>query len=106
VSETPQRTLRQRLKRGFLLTMLAILATAALVFILDFAVFRLRAALNWNPYGSVVVNHYTAVPQKNGKTLLTFDAPQPWTCVNALFPHGGMLPCWYLSRHPDQATNI
>jgi hypothetical protein len=105
VNYTP-RTLKQRLIRGFLLTVLILLAAAAIVYALDFAVFRMRASMNWNAYGSVIVNHYTAVPQKSGKTLLTFDAPQPWTCVNALFPHGGMLPCWYLSRHPDQATNF
>jgi hypothetical protein len=52
------------------------------------------------------VNHYTAVLQKNGKTIFTFDPPQPWTCVHAVFPHAGSLPCWYLSRHPDQRTNI
>jgi hypothetical protein len=52
------------------------------------------------------VNHYTAVLQKNGKTTLTFDPPQPWTCVNSLFPHQGWLPCWYLSKHTDQRTDI
>jgi hypothetical protein len=106
VSETPHRTLKQRLQRIFLLMMLGILAASALAFGLDFTVFRIRVAMNWNAYGSVVVNHYTAVPQKNGKTQFTFDPPQPWTCINALFPHGGMLPCWYLSRHPDQRTDI
>jgi len=52
------------------------------------------------------VRHYTAVLQKNGKTTMTFDPPADWTCVNALFPHGGNLPCWYLKRHPEQVTNI
>jgi hypothetical protein len=26
--------------------------------------------------------------------------------VHALFPHAGALPCWYLSRHPEQRTDI
>ena len=86
--------------------MLAVLGTTALVYALDFAVFHIRVATNRNAYGSVTVNHYTAVLQKNGKTTLTFDPPQPWTCVNALFPHTGSPPCWYLSRHPDQRTDI
>ena len=106
MSETPQRTLKQRLKRWFFLTVLSILAAAALAWIIDFTILHIRAAMNWNAYGSVVVNHYTAVLQKNGKTQMTFDPPQPWTCVNSLFPHGGMLPCWYLTRHPDQVTNL
>ncbi len=79
---------------------------AALTYAVDYLVFRIRSATNHNAYGSVIVNHYTAVLQKNGKTTLTFDPPQPWTCVNALFPHQGSLPCWYLSRHPDQRTDI
>ena len=90
----------------FLGVVLAVLAAAGLTYSADFVVFRIRAATKRNAYGSVTVNHYTAVLQKNGKTTLTFDPPQPWTCVRALFPHEGWLPCWYLSRHPDQRTNI
>ena len=92
--------------RIFAITIVTLLAIAALTYALDYAVFRIRAATNPNAYGSVVVNHYTAVLEKSGKTTLTFDPPQPWTCVNALFPHQGSLPCWYLSRHPDQRTDI
>jgi membrane associated rhomboid family serine protease len=95
-----------RLRRIFVVAILVMAGTAALAFVLDYVVFRVRAAVTQKAYGSVVVNHYTAVLQKNGKTTLTFDPPQPWTCVNALFPHQGWLPCWYLSRHPDQRTDI
>jgi hypothetical protein len=85
---------------------LAVLGVAALVYGIDFAVFRIRAATNRNAYGSVTVNHYYAILQKNGKTQLIFDPPQAQTCVHALFPHGGWMPCWYLSRHPDHRTDI
>jgi hypothetical protein len=85
---------------------LSVLGAAALVYGLDFVVFRVRAATNRNAYGSVTVNHYYAVLQKNGKTQFIFDPPHPQTCVNALFPHQGSLPCWYLTRHPDQRTDI
>jgi hypothetical protein len=87
-------------------TTLTFAGVALLAYGLDYGILRMRAATNRNAYGSVVVNHYTAVLQKNGKTTLTFDPPQPWICVNALFPHQGWLPCWYLSRHPDQRTDI
>jgi len=79
---------------------------ASVAYGLDYIVFRIRVATNRNAYGSVMVNHSTAVLQKNGKTTFTFDPPQPWTCVHAAFPHAGSLPCWYLSGHPDQRTNI
>jgi hypothetical protein len=98
--------LRVRLRRIFVAAVVGVAAVTAVAYGLDYVVFRIRMATNRNAYGSVMVNHYTAVLQKNGKTTLTFDPPQPWTCVHALFPHAGSLPCWYLSRHPDQRTNI
>jgi hypothetical protein len=95
-----------RLKRAFLATILMVVSAAAFAFGLDYAIFRLRVAANWNAYGTVTVDHYYAVLQKNGKTTFIFDPPGPQTCVHALFPHAGVLPCWYLSRHPEQRTNI
>ena len=98
--------LRTRLRRIFVGAILIVLGTTALVYGLDFTVFKIREASNRNPYGSVTVNHYYAILQKNGKTQLIFDPPQAQTCVNSFFPHQGSLPCWYLSRHPDQRTDI
>ena len=90
----------------FFAALLALVAATALAYGLDYMVFRIRAGTNHNPYGSVTVNHYYAVLQKNGKTQFIFDPPQAQACVNALFPHQGSPPCWYLSRHPDQRTDI
>jgi len=97
----------KRLLRRILVTaILGALGAFALAFGLDYAVFRIRVATNRNAYGSVTVRHYYAVLEKNGKTTFTFDPPQPWSCVNSLFPHAGNLPCWYLQRHPEQRTDI
>jgi len=98
--------LKRRLQRAFVGGLVTVLGAAALSFGIDYSVFRLRAAANWNAYGSVTVNHYYAVAKKNGKTEFIFDPPQAWTCVHALFPHAGSYPCWYLSRHPEQKTDI
>jgi|HubBroStandDraft_2_1064218.scaffolds.fasta_scaffold114735_2 hypothetical protein len=98
--------LRDRLRRIFLGFVLLLLGTVLLLFCADFLLFRLRVATNRNPYGSVVVSHYYAVLQKNGKTQFIFDPPAAENCVHALFPHSGMKPCWYLSRHPEQRTDI
>jgi hypothetical protein len=98
--------LRERLRRIFLETVVFVLGTAILMFGVDFSVFRLRVAAQRNPYGAVVVRRSYAVLQKNGKTQFIFDPPTPEACVKALFPHSGMQPCWYLSRHPEQRTNI
>ncbi len=53
-------------------------------------------------YGSVMVTRTLAVMQKNKKQEYYFPPPQPQTCVNALFPHFGAPPCWYLQRHRIQ----
>lgn len=98
--------LREQIRRIFLGILLFTLSTAILTFVVDLGLFRLRVAANRNPYGSVVVTHSYAVLQKNGKTQFIFDPPAPETCVHALFPHAGMQSCWYLSRHPEQRTNI
>jgi hypothetical protein len=87
-------------------TVLTVIGAAAFAYGLDYTVFKIRAVTNRNAYGSLTVNHYYAILLKNGKTQLIFDPPQAQTCVNAFFPHGGWLPCWYLSRHPDQRTDI
>jgi hypothetical protein len=94
------------LKRILAIFLIGAVALAVLVYAGDYALFRYHTATNHNPYGSVVVTHYYAVLQKNGKTAFTFDPPGPLTCVNALFPHAGFAPCWYLLRHPEQRTDI
>ena len=85
---------------------MTIIGAAVLSFGVDWLIFRIQVAANGNAYGSVTVKHYYAVAQKNGKTQFIFDPPQSWTCVNAMFPHKGSLPCWYLQKHPDQRTDI
>src|SRR2546423_1376602 len=98
--------MRRILKRIAGFCLLGIAAALLLAYGADFVLFRYRAAGSRHAYGSVTVNHYYAVLQKNGKTSYIFDPPGPQTCVNALFPHEGLQPCWYLRRHPEQVTNI
>ena len=57
-------------------------------------------------FGSVMVRRSYAIPQKDRKTEFAFEPPVPETCVNALFPHYGAPPCWYLSRHQRQQVNV
>ena len=94
------------MRRILLGTLLIVIAATVLSYGADFLVFRLRVAGGRNAYGSVVVSHYYAVAQKNGKTQFIFDPPVSESCVNSLFPHGGVQPCWYLRRHPEQRTDI
>ena len=96
----------RKLKRILAAGVLGLMALGALSFAVDYGVFRVRVAVGWNAYGSVTVEHYYAVAQKNGKTQFIFDPPGAETCVHALFPHAGDAPCWYLSRHTEKRTDI
>jgi hypothetical protein len=93
-------------KRIILAGALGLAMVAGLGFAGDYAIFRLRVAEGWTPYGSVTVLHYDAVPQKNGKTQFIFDPPAEEICIHAIFPHAGHPPCWYLSRHTQQRTDF
>lgn len=58
-------------------------------------------------YGSVVVTQTYAVPEKDPKKEdYFFVPPEAQTCVNALFPHFGYPPCWYLRRHQQQRVDM
>ncbi len=92
-----------RLLRRFVLGA-AILLIA--VYALDYAALRVRMATNRNPTGTVTVRPVYDVPQKNRSTEFLVGDLQDQTCVNALFPHLGYSPCWYLSRHKEQHIHI
>jgi hypothetical protein len=98
---------KQIVGRLVLRGILGLIAAAVLVFSADYAVLRFRVATNGNAYGTVTVRPYYAIPQKSKKTELMFEDPQDETCVNSMFPHMGMTPCWYRRTHkqeqmPDQ----
>jgi hypothetical protein len=89
------------LERWFFLWMLRIVAVLlvlfAIVYMGDWAVYRLRGS----PQSKVTVNKFVSIPQKARKTeidfLGTFDAP----CAVALFDQGGESACWQLRRNPN-----
>ena len=98
--------IKHLLKRVIALVLSSALGLALLAYVVDYGVFRYRVATNRQPYGQITVTSYDAVAQKNGKTEFLFNPPEVQTCVNALFPRRGYVPCWYLRRHTEQRTNI
>jgi hypothetical protein len=86
--------------------LLALVVLILVAYIVDYCVYRYRVSANRQPFGSVTVEHYDAVAHKDGRAELIFDPPAQQTCVHALFPHAGTSPCWYLSRHAEQRTDI
>ena len=93
------------LTRLLVLALSSALTVTAFAYAVDYAVFRYRVAENRPPFGQITVTRYDAVAQKNGKTQFIFYPPEAQTCVHALFPRAGYVPCWYLRRHSEQRIN-
>lgn len=94
------------MRRVLARTLVCIVLVLAALYVLDYAVLRYRISTNRNPYGTVTVRPYYAVPRKDRKTEFLFDNPHDQTCVNSLFPHVGDSPCWYLSRHTQPRVDM
>ena len=56
--------------------------------------------------GTVKVERYYAIPQKDGKTEFVFATPENQTCVQSLLPHLGYSPCWYMNRHKRKRIDM
>jgi hypothetical protein len=98
--------IKHLLKRLIVVGLPSVLVVTALADAVDYAVFRYRLSRNRQPFGQITVITYDAVQQKSGKTQFIFNPPEAQTCVHALFPREGYLPCWYLERHTEQRTDI
>ena len=97
---------RSSMKKIAALSLTALLAGCALLYAVDYLVWRYKLATGHGPYATVTVQFYYAIQEKNGKTEYDYQPPQPDTCVNALFPHSGDSPCWYERRHPEKEIRI
>jgi hypothetical protein len=91
-----------RMKRLFLRSVVAIAAFLLVLYLGDTLMLHLRAS----PYSTVTVQHYYVIKQKNNKYEVRYDRDIDQPCANALFPHSGNPPCWYVRRHPEQRTEI
>ena len=86
--------------------LIAVIVSIIAIYAGDYLLLRFRIATNRNPFGTVTIRPYYAVPQKDGKTEFLLDDPQDQPCVHSLFPHAGDDPCWYLSRRKDKRINM
>jgi hypothetical protein len=84
----------------------AIVLLAALLYGGDDLSLRYRIPKNREPFGSVTVQPLYVIHEKNGKVEYQFATPQDQPCIRSLVPHFGYSPCWYLSRHRQQRTDI
>lgn len=78
----------------------------AITWVADYALFRYRVWQNRAPYGSVVVNEYYTIQEKNNRTEYIYKSTDQQTCANSLFPHSGLQVCWYLRKHAEKPTPV
>jgi hypothetical protein len=72
----------------------------------DYLVMKIRAHKGQKIFGTVEVENYSAVPEKNNKVEFFYDEPDTEECVHALFPHFGDNPCWYDNLHRVNRTDL
>jgi hypothetical protein len=61
---------------------------------------------NREPLGTVKIQRYYAVRQKDRKVEYYFLDPENQQCVHSLLPHFGCNPCWYVSRHAKKEIDM
>lgn len=61
---------------------------------------------NREPLGTVKIQRYYAVRQKDRKVEYYFLDPENQQCVHSLFPHFGCNPCWYVSRRTKKEIDM
>jgi hypothetical protein len=76
----------------------ALVVILVLVYAGDDLSVRIPIPKSRNPFGTVLIKSYYAIPQKNRKTEFYLADPVTKTCVHSLFPHFGYSPCWYLEK--------
>jgi hypothetical protein len=75
-----------------------VIAALVLVYVGDYFVARVRG----DPIKTVQVEEYFAIPLKNGQTQYASAGSKKVACVEALMPHIGDRPCWYVRRHRQE----
>jgi hypothetical protein len=85
------------MQRKLWLALQALIAAVIVVYLVDWAVLRLRMARG-TAYGIVQVDQYLSTPLKGNKSEYDYLGTTTVTCARAIFPHGAT-PCWWRNRH-------
>jgi hypothetical protein len=85
---------------------LGVIVAVCLVYVGDDLSARFRIPGNRNPLGTVQVDRYYAIPEKNNRVQFLPADPETVTCVHSLFPHFGYSPCWYASRTKQKRVDM
>jgi hypothetical protein len=88
------RSFRKILLRGFV----ALLGLTALIYAAD----DIWARLQGRPVEQMKVDRMYAATNHWDQVEYSVGTPVIETCIDALMPHFGYVPCWYLRRHTLQ----
>jgi hypothetical protein len=80
---------------------LALVGLAAFIYASDDVCARLRG----RPVEHIRIGRYYAVTNRWEEREYSVGSPTIETCVDALLPHFGHVPCWYLKRHTIQEVD-
>jgi hypothetical protein len=94
------------MKRIIFSVLASMIAASFLAYATDYLLWRYKLSTGHSPYGTLTVQYYYAIQEKNGKTEYDFQPPQQERCVNSFFPHSGSPPCWYERKHTEKAIRI
>ena len=78
-----------------------LLVAAIVLWVSDWAVFRLRMARG-TAFDSVQVEEYLSTALKGNKQEYDYMGTVQMNCARAIFPHGGSPACWWLRSHTTQ----
>ena len=79
--------------------LVVVAALLALVYVVDDLAVRYRLTRGSADDPLDVVSVYYATRLKHTSIEIFYNQPVNETCVRAVFPHLGHVPCWYLRRH-------
>jgi len=80
----------------------ALFTLAAFVYGADDVWARFRG----RPLEQIKIGRYYAVMNRWKEIEYSVGSPTMETCVDALLPHFGHTPCWYLKRHTIQEVDL
>ena len=91
--------------------LLMVLILAFLVYLGDYLWLQLRlhSSSAAAATGSVHRIRLLAIQLKNNKVEYQIDSQKPeedLPCIRTLFPHGGIRPCWYVTRHAKDPISM
>ena len=98
MAQPKQYTIEAFFFRWVLRVLIGIAAIAAALYVLDFAIWRMRVAAHGG-MGTVTVNRVVAAELKDSKEDYYYDGKEDVACSRSLFPQGGVNACWWQQKH-------